>query len=695
LLLRIALRNIWLHRLRTLIVGGILAFGTALLIVGNGLVDAIEGGMERSIVRSIAGHLQVYSADAEDELALFGRPGMVESHMGKIPNFRTVKDALLTLPNVARVVPMGVSHAVVFGGNSLDLKCAELRERLRAGEPLREVDWLHLRTMVEVLEKDLETVSKIAQLSPDDIKRKERLKVVMTEAFWQACPGDPAAALEEIENHVAPLGARADMFFIMYLGTDPQAYAEAFELFEVVEGQNIPAGQRGFLLNKRFYERHMKNRVAFNLDTVKMLRDDEDQLIADESDLREKLAQNVRQAGTLMMDLDPDEARELRQALLTELSRDEGELEELLKSLLDMNDANFDRRVAFFYREVAPRIILFRFKVGDSIPITSMTRSRSAKTVKLKIWGVFQFSSLEKSLLAGNHNIMDLVTFRQLYGFATEAEKVEMNDLIGVRETGEASTPDEADTLQRESDLFGDGDDAPVAPSSAAGFDEFADHDLKATRASLAHDLNRSYSHDELEEGIAINAAVILHDATKLTETQNAIEALSEAKGLNLKTATWHEASGMIGNFTSVIRLVLNVAILIIFIVALVIMNNALVMATMERVREVGTIRAMGAQRSFVMGMFLSESLLMTVIFGTLGACLGMGIMTWLNATGIPAAHKILFFLFGGPSLHPTFTMEHVVTAALICGVVSLVSTLYPAWLATRIQPVTAMQTND
>jgi ABC-type lipoprotein release transport system permease subunit len=115
----------------------------------------------------------------------------------------------------------------------------------------------------------------------------------------------------------------------------------------------------------------------------------------------------------------------------------------------------------------------------------------------------------------------------------------------------------------------------------------------------------------------------------------------------------------------------------------------------MERVREVGTIRAMGAQRSFIMGMFLGESLMMTLIFGTLGALGGVGVMLWLESAGIPAFHKILFFLFGGPSLHPTVTLSHVVTAASACGAVALISTLYPAWLATRIQPVTAMQTND
>ena len=167
MLLRIALRNIWLHRLRTLIVGGILAFGTMLLIIGNGLVDAIESGMEKSIVRSVAGHIQVFSADAEDELHLFGRPGMVEAKMDKIDNFRQVKEALLELDNVSSVVPMGLSYAIVFGGNAIDLKCAQLRKQLRDGQGIAPKDRAHLRRMVMVLKSNLKEVSEIAQLNEE------------------------------------------------------------------------------------------------------------------------------------------------------------------------------------------------------------------------------------------------------------------------------------------------------------------------------------------------------------------------------------------------------------------------------------------------------------------------------------------------------------------------------------------------
>ena len=73
-----------------------------------------------------------------------------------------------------------------------------------------------------------------------------------------------------------------------------------------------------------------------------------------------------------------------------------------------------------------------------------------------------------------------------------------------------------------------------------------------------------------------------------------AIEAQGKKDGLTLKAIDWQTAAGIIGQFINVIRMVLYVAILIIFLIALVIINNALVMATLERVREIGTLRAIG-----------------------------------------------------------------------------------------------------
>jgi ABC-type antimicrobial peptide transport system permease subunit len=137
------------------------------------------------------------------------------------------------------------------------------------------------------------------------------------------------------------------------------------------------------------------------------------------------------------------------------------------------------------------------------------------------------------------------------------------------------------------------------------------------------------------------------------------------------------------------------VSVLIIFAVALVIINNALVMATLGRVPEIGTLRAVGAQRRFLLGMLLVESLASGVLFGGLGATLGAAIVGGLNAWGIPAVNEKLYFFFSGPRLHPALGLGNLALALAIVFLVSALSSIYPGLLAMRVNPRQAMQTDE
>ena len=97
----------------------------------------------------------------------------------------------------------------------------------------------------------------------------------------------------------------------------------------------------------------------------------------------------------------------------------------------------------------------------------------------------------------------------------------------------------------------------------------------------------------------------------------------------------------------------LYVAVLIIFVVALVIINNALVMATLERVREIGTLRAIGAQRRFILAMLVIEALVVGLIFGALGAGVGAVLVVGARQGRHPGDDRHLVLLLLGPAPAP------------------------------------------
>src|SRR5262249_20222418 len=133
-----------------------------------------------------------------------------------------------------------------------------------------------------------------------------------------------------------------------------------------------------------------------------------------------------------------------------------------------------------------------------------------------------------------------------------------------------------------------------------------------------------------------------------------------------------------------------------ILLVALVIINNALLIATLDRIQEIGTMRAIGAQRRFVLTMVVMETLVLSafaVVIGTGLARVATGLSAW---KGLPSGGKdFLVLMFGGQRLFPTFDVAVAILALVVIILVALASSIYPALIATRIQPVVAMQRRE
>src|SRR5690606_28851612 len=114
------------------------------------------------------------------------------------------------------------------------------------------------------------------------------------------------------------------------------------------------------------------------------------------------------------------------------------------------------------------------------------------------------------------------------------------------------------------------------------------------------------------------------------------------------------------------------------------------------RVGEIGTMRAIGARRRFVLALFLIETVVLAVLAGLVGAAAAVGLVALLGNVGIPASgNDALIFLFGGPVLYPDPAWANLVIGLAAITSISLVSTLYPARIAARIAPVVAMQSRE
>jgi ABC-type lipoprotein release transport system permease subunit len=697
-ILLIAFRNLFASRLKTLIVGGIILFGSMLVVVGTALVDSVDASMSRSIIGSVAGHIQVYNAKSADELAVMGSFQMEGADLEQIDDFKTMRAALLTVPNVKAVVPMGLSGAMVPAGNSVDVVLEKLRDLIRrqqAGEDVKtaiESQKDHVRQIVSVLAADMANVGKILTDKAVSPEEQAAIRRATAPNFWGEFDQDPLGTLEFLENRIAPLASDADMLFLRYVGTDLAAFAQSFDRMKIVDGTTVPPGKRGFLFSKWMYEEQVKLKTAHRLDVLRDAILKRDKKIATDPDLQRLVKQNSTEVKEIMLQLDGQQTAMFRTKLQKELGSQESDVSKLLAEFFRVDDGSVVHRAKFFYDELAPSLTLYRVRVGDTLTIKAFTRSGYVQSVNLRVYGTFTFEGLEDSHLAGNLNLMDMVSFRELYGFSTPERDQEIQAIkatAGLREI---------DRDHAEAELFGakPSEAEPAAPVAAAKVSD-ADAVLRGLQGKSKRERRQDQTYDpaQLGQGVVLNAAVIVKNARLIPQTMKDIEAAGTKAGLTLKAIDWQKASGLIGQFVTMIRYVLYISVLIIFAVALVVINNALVMTTLERIAEIGTLRAVGAQRRFLLGMLLVEALAVGGLFGGLGSALGAGIVAILRMVGIPAFNDIFYFFFSGPRLHPGLSIVNVAIALAIVLVVSGASSIYPALIAMRVSPRQAMQSDE
>ena len=698
---QMAFRNLFASRLKTIIVGVIILFGALLVVLGSSMLDSVVQAMSRSVTGSVAGHLQIYSAKAKDEFAVMGSMTMGDPDIGQIDDFVKVHDALTKLPNVKAVVPMGISGALVSPGNTIDIALEKLRNAIRkkqAGEKSAALaaeitsQKEHVRQILKVLQGDMKNLKTIAAnaLGQDELDNVNRAS---SDAFWADFEKDPLDALEFLENKIAPLGSDADFLFLRYAGTDMDAFAKSFDRMRIVDGTNIPAGHRGFLFSKYIYEDQIKLKAARRLDLIKEGRDVKHNTIAKDEELQRLVRENTAQVREIVFQLDGIKTQAFREKLQKFLGSQEKDVATLLSTFFQTDDQNFDQRFDFFYKELAPSLDLYRVRIGDVLTIKAFTRSGYVQSVNLPVYGTFEFTGLEKSNLAGGLNLMDLVSFRELYGFLTKDRKAEIESLraaIGAKEVNRENA---------EAELFGsrtiEADATPGLAVPMRSADAPAGGETLGNRLRREDLSKRVYDPSELESGVVLNAAVILKDPSHLDKDIAEVKAAAKAAGLDLNVISWQQASGLVGQLVMLMKLVLFTAVLIIFVVALVIISNAMVMATLERVKEIGTLRAVGAQRRFITVMLIIESLVVGLVFGTIGAALGSLIVLFFHGVGIPAGSDVVQFFFSGPRLYPFLSGGNLVAALLIVAVVSALSSFYPAWLAMRVTPRQAMQSEE
>lgn len=174
-------------------------------------------------------------------------------------------------------------------------------------------------------------------------------------------------------------------------------------------------------------------------------------------------------------------------------------------------------------------------------------------------------------------------------------------------------------------------------------------------------------------------------------------ESIYSATGPDLRIATWMDMNRELFEAIHMERNVMFFILLFIVIVAAFGIMNTLITVTVQKTREIGILKALGARTGQIIGVFVGQG----IVVGIFGTLIGLGTGIWLvqyrnqvsqwlsGVLGIEIFPKSIYQFSEIPAeIVPADIAIICASAFLICTVAAVI----PAWFAARMDPVKALR---
>lgn len=176
-----------------------------------------------------------------------------------------------------------------------------------------------------------------------------------------------------------------------------------------------------------------------------------------------------------------------------------------------------------------------------------------------------------------------------------------------------------------------------------------------------------------------------------LQENEQADAVAQALKSNNYQIATWRDQNQFVVQFEDYANAFFVVLYLIVLGITATVVTNTLVMAVFERTREIGILAAIGMKGRGIMAQFLMEAALLATGGVILGLILGGAAVYYYTVNGIYIGEMGITGVLFEDRIYAYLTVDNMINLAVVAYIVTLVTSLYPARLAARMEPVEAL----
>ena len=179
---------------------------------------------------------------------------------------------------------------------------------------------------------------------------------------------------------------------------------------------------------------------------------------------------------------------------------------------------------------------------------------------------------------------------------------------------------------------------------------------------------------------------VLLHDREQADVVAAAIPSQS------FQVETWRQMNELLVLVNDVSNVILFMVYAIVLGITATVIINTLLMSVFERTREIGILSTIGMKGRQIIAMFLAEASLLALGGIISGSIIGWAISAYFGKVGVYFGDLgVSGDMLLEDRIFPYLTLDTAIFLIVVAFVITLLFSLYPAWMASRMEPVEAL----